>query len=644
MTKLVTGILFFSVLLNVLGQPGNYKFKDVLQLAERYKGENAIYLYKNKFIEIGFENDSVKTRVHNSEATLILNEYSKLGAVKHVYLNSFCKVENINANTYYLNNKRYKKIEAKDIKISSSMSDYVFYDDSKEMEIKYPMAGKFSIMNLNYDEEIIEPFVIERFYFQEGIPVKKFNLNIKVHKDITVNLRSFNTNGFNIDKTESVKGDYKYYNWTLSDAPKAKSGNKYYGSKHYVPHVYIVLEEAKINDTTISFFRNEDDLFKHYNTYINQVDFNVEADFVKKVAEITKDKADFHDKAAAILYWVQDNIKYVAFAQGLRGFVPHGPQYVFDKRYGDCKDMTSLIVAMMKEAGLSCYFSWVGTREIPYTYNDLPTYAVDNHMVASYISNDSVIIMDGTMNLYKFGMTPHHLLTKEVLIRLDDNNYMIHQLKANEISESGISDSSVIYLEDNKVKGTGYCEWYGYNRYEIATAIDGVKPDRLKKSLTSLLGKGNNTFGIDSFEMGDVKNRNDSFNIKYNFSIDNYTQNVGNQLYVNLNLHKSFGELKFDTTETVCPLANDFFYTDKEVVILQIPDGYNLSYVPEDTYYNNDFFRFSIKYSSGDSFVKMNRTIHVNFLKILNEEFNTWDILISNLLKAYRQTVCIEKN
>lgn len=644
MAKFATSVLFFSVFLSILCQPVKYNLKDVLQLAESYKGENAIYLHKNKFIEIDFENDSVKTKVHNSEATLILNEFSKLGAVKYVYLNSFCKVDNIKAYTYFPDKTKYKKIEAKDIKITSSMGDNVFYDDSKELEIKYPMAGKYSIMNLNYDEELAEPFIMERFFFQDGIPVKEFNLNIKVHKHITINLRSFNTGGINIKKDEYVKGDYKYYNWSLTNVPKSKSGNKYYGSKHYIPHVYIVLEKAMINDSSLCFFRNEDDLFKHYNTYINQVDLKVENDFVKKVAEITKDKADPQDKAAAILYWVQDNIKYVAFEQGLRGFVPHGPQYVFAKRYGDCKDMTSLIVAMMKEAGLTCYYSWVGTRAIPYSYSDLPTYAVDNHMVASFISKDSVIIMDGTMNLYEFGKTPHHLLGKEVLIRLDENNYLIHKLKANEISESGVCDSSVIYLRDNKINGTGYCKWYGYNRYEIATAIDGVKPDRLKKKLTSVLEKGNNTFGVDSFKVGDVRNRQDTFKIEYNFSIDNYVQNGGNQLYVNLNLHKFFGDVKFDTTETVCPLVNDFHYTDEEVVVLQIPEGYRISYIPEDTYFNNKNFSFNIKYSSEDSCVKMKRTIHVNFLEMLNKEFSTWDEIIINLSKAYRQSVCLEKS
>ena len=53
-----------------------------------------------------------------------------------------------------------------------------------------------------------------------------------------------------------------------------------------------------------------------------------------------------------LLIKLQNNINYVAFEDGLGGFIPRGAASVCDKRYGDCKDKSLLLVTLLRDEGL----------------------------------------------------------------------------------------------------------------------------------------------------------------------------------------------------------------------------------------------------------------------------------------------------
>ena len=64
--------------------------------------------------------------------------------------------------------------------------------------------------------------------------------------------------------------------------------------------------------------------------------------------------------------------KYVAFEDGMGGFVPREAGLVCSRRFGDCKDMASILTAMNRAAGIPAYFTWLGTRDLPYTFSGTP--------------------------------------------------------------------------------------------------------------------------------------------------------------------------------------------------------------------------------------------------------------------------------
>jgi transglutaminase-like putative cysteine protease len=82
----------------------------------------------------------------------------------------------------------------------------------------------------------------------------------------------------------------------------------------------------------------------------------------EKVRELIRGEDTPEDRARAIFHYVASEIRYVGLEYGKGGFRPHHAKEVFANKYGDCKDQAILLVAMLKEAGVSAYPTLIGTR------------------------------------------------------------------------------------------------------------------------------------------------------------------------------------------------------------------------------------------------------------------------------------------
>lgn len=79
----------------------------------------------------------------------------------------------------------------------------------------------------------------------------------------------------------------------------------------------------------------------------------------------------------------QNNLRYTAIYFGLDGYIPHDPNEILRRRYGDCKDMATLIWATTPPEVASINLAAVATRDVAgLTVDPLPTMHFFNHMVA----------------------------------------------------------------------------------------------------------------------------------------------------------------------------------------------------------------------------------------------------------------------
>ena len=259
-----------------------------------------------------------------------------------------------------------------------------------------------------------------------------------------------------------------------------------------------------------------------------------------------------------VFYWVQENIQYVAFEQGMRGLIPHSGSYVCEKRYGDCKDMANLIVNMLRLAGIKGYHAWIGTRDLPYLYSRIPTPLVDNHMIAVYIGGDNrYYYLDATSDHTPFGLPSSMIQGKETLIGIDENKYEVKTIPEISKERNVMVDSVAIQLDGDQIVGKGMTSLGGYPKVFGSYALDRAGTDEIKRSVTRLIGKGSNKFYLDDYSLAGVSNRDVRTTIDYSFRIGDYFQKIGDELYVNLNLNKDHYNDFINVAARISPKERD---------------------------------------------------------------------------------------
>ncbi len=114
--------------------------------------------------------------------------------------------------------------------------------------------------------------------------------------------------------------------------------------------------------------------------------------------EIRAAHASRESRITAAIRFVQDDIRYLGLEMGANSHQPHQPWETLDARWGDCKDKTLLLVALLRELGLEAYPALVNTRLQHRLAEKLPSPFLFDHVIAQVIDGGRTYWIDGTIS------------------------------------------------------------------------------------------------------------------------------------------------------------------------------------------------------------------------------------------------------
>ena len=81
-----------------------------------------------------------------------------------------------------------------------------------------------------------------------------------------------------------------------------------------------------------------------------------------KAKELAAGAPDLYTKLSRITDYIQKNVRYFIVAKGIGGWQAHYAEEIFRNKYGDCKDKTTLLIAMLQSVGIRAYYFHVDSR------------------------------------------------------------------------------------------------------------------------------------------------------------------------------------------------------------------------------------------------------------------------------------------
>lgn len=611
-----------------------------LLLSIHFWGQNtkSKYIYYTEYVTI--KNDR-KLKVENtvSYSKFLAKAKERQHTVESISYDSFSDINGLTANTTVVaTNKNYSNSESV---TSDVFLDNIFHSDYKKKTIHFVNVQDNSLLNLKYKKEYYEPKLLEGFYFQNTIEVESAKLTIKCPKSVEIGYSLF---GYDRDKivfSKVEEGDNIIYTWEMKNVPAFEPEEGMPGASYVVPHIVYYINNYTTSGTKQQMLGNTDNLYSWYGSLVKGINKSDQSAVKTKAEELIKGKTSDYDKAKAIFDWVQENLHYVAYENGMGGFIPRDASLVFTRKYGDCKDMANITNEMLRYAGLKSHLTWIGTRQRNYKYKELPSPLVDNHMITCLELDGKKYFLDATGKYSQFPMPTDMIQGKEALIEFGDR-YVVEKVPVIDKKENRINLNADLKITDNTIVGKVKADFNGFYKMRLAGMLGNhhQKENEIwKYSLIATNNKAEIEIVNTSIKPYDIA----PAQAEYNLKLDDWIKNVDGKLIVKPILFFPLKSTLIDLDKRKYPIENDFELLNTITYNIEIPEGYQVEYLPKDNKRENELLGFQISYTQQNNKLIIKQEVYSNVLLVEKENFRKWNDIVNQLINQYNQSIILKK-
>lgn len=375
---------------------------------EKHQDKSIIYLEYNEKTKV---NEDWSYRKEEYKKLKILKEEARsMGEIPIPYDKEKEKIIEFSAYTITPDGRRHRYTKTNEI---SPYEDSPIYSDLMVRMVTMPEVNIGSIIEYKVVIESKGPPIMDAFWddasFASTTPIKLYKKVFIFPQKLDIQYKEFNLNF----KPRIVSNHATVtYAWEISDVYVESE------DEEYLPPPRLERIKEGVEFSSIKSWKDVSDWYYALVRKNLKVTPGIEVVAKKAIAG----KAALKDKVRAILEYVQDNFRYVSMSLGKHTFEPHPTEQVFKNKYGDCKDLALLCVAMFKVAGIESNVALF--RDEPSITDpkfDLPVLSLFNHVVVLVKdTKDGDFYIDPQLKGYDIGEYPLYFQNAYTLVITPD--------------------------------------------------------------------------------------------------------------------------------------------------------------------------------------------------------------------------------
>ncbi len=627
-------LLSFSIL---QAQHARQNIELANKLYDKYKDDDVLALssktvYNFKLNKSSTQKNTVQVFEERTDKLIALKDYAEFS--NYIFYDDISEVKNVSIMDSY---SRKKKIPILD-KEYNNMG--IFHSDGRMKIYGYEFSAKGEIIYANYEKKCGDIVFFPTTYFYNDYSVDDYVLEINIPEWLDIELKEVNFEGYNIKKSVLDQSRSKKVTYTIKGFKKLKSEKNSMGPSYYLPHILILPKSYESNQEKHNILNTLDDLYKWYASLVKQNKSNIEV-LEPVVNELVNGKNTDLEKIKSIYYWIQDNIRYIAFEDGLAGFMPEKADVVYKNKFGDCKGMANLAKEMLKIAGLDARLCWLGTRRIAYDYNTV-SLATDNHMICAVILGDKKLFIDPTEEYASINEIAERIQGRSVLIENDDSYFLenIPVLGNKENQEQ--TSFSLSFIDDEKLAGVGQINYMGEAKTSFLRKYNNLRSDHTDDALNYYLSRGDKNLKVSNIEPSNLNDREAKLKIDFKLELNNFSSKFGNDIYLSFDIYKEFGGFVLDSSRTSAYAMPYKVLLNNETVI-NVPAGYKVSYLPKNLNIIDGEFVFDIQFEKKNNQIIYHKRIEILKAMISPSKIPEWNKAINKLADIYSDQIVFSK-
>ena len=604
-------------------------------LRAAYPKSDVAILTSSQTINFGVDKNGTNVTVKDHVEELLMGINHRADIKKYEFYDSQSEVKTLSLK--YRNGKTAPFLVADEFYKDKDL----FYNDArvKHMSVDFPVQGY--TYNYEMDKNYQDVKYLTSLYFNEEFPVIDKKISVTIPDWLEVDLKEFNFQGQNIVKSQvrDEKKGVTTYTYSMSNVPPVFDEENSPGRSYLYPHLLVITKSFKHKDKQTALFGSASDLYKWYKSLTDMMSDDT-AVLQAKVEELTANAKTDEEKIKKIYYWVQDNIRYIAFEDGIAGFKPDESNHVFTKRYGDCKGMANLTAEMLKIAGFDARLTWIGTKHIAYDYTS-PSLAVDNHMICTLMFKGKQYFLDGTEKFNSFGEYAERIQNKEVMIE-DGDKYIITKIPSTQSENNKDIYTANLSIVDEKLQGQCSKSSIGESRARFLYIYNSFESDKKKQALERYLSKSDKNISVHDIKTSDLSNRDQQLTIDYGISIGNKVSSFDDEIYVDLEYMNEYKNMDFAERKTDYEFdyKNDYHSN----ITLAIPEGFSVKKVPDNLQVSKEGYDINITFENTGKAIIYKKSFKFKNGVIKSAEMAEWTAFQKQLTSLYNQQIVLSKS
>ncbi|MCF6405143.1 hypothetical protein L3C95_19730 [Chitinophaga filiformis] len=520
--------------------------------------------------------------------------------------------------------------------------DEYFYSDLKLCHFTLPFTRQGSHSEVTIEKEIKDPRYLTTVYLTEDYPEQQKKVTVIVPRWMDVEIHTFHFQGQHVrtEKTYDEDKDADVYTYTATKLPAMKSASMSPGPTWIYPHILVRSKAANYNGQKTTYFNTTDDLYQWCHNLATQLRPDTAA-LGAKAREITAGITDPFAQLKAVFYWVEENVRYIAFEDGLAGFKPDEAHEVLRKKYGDCKGMANLTKELLLRCGLDARLCWIGTNRIMYDHS-IPSLSADNHMICAVKYNNKWWYLDATEKYMQPGIYAERIESRQVMIENGDNCVLANVPAVTPDQNTRIFRESLT-IDGNNMNGKIKYQYNGESKTDLLYNVNLTKKDRVQTALENYITNSNRHYKISNVTTSPLDQRDGSLEVNFDLVYQDAVSSFGKEMYIDIDYNKEFNNAVIDTVKRTTDLrfsTKSNFITETELII---PNGYKITTLPEDLHITSPNFSFDITYKTAGNKISYRKQLKINNTYLAKAGFREWNNAVAALSKKYLEQIQVSQ-
>jgi transglutaminase-like putative cysteine protease len=385
---------------------------------------------------------------------------------------------------------------------------------------------------------------------------------------------------------------------------------------------------------TVSTFADWNQLGKWYADLITP-QFSLDGELLQQVQQITATAKSEQEKIHEIHAFVLRNTHYVAMEFGVYSYKPYTVAQTYARRFGDCKDKATLMIAMLRAAGVDAEFALVRTRKLGDVSERATNIAVFNHAVAYIPKYD--LWLDGTAEYAGSRELPlddqgamaltvnlnGNATLRRIPVTLPMQNYTHRVVRAEVRKDGSILFNGSAYTRGEDAPGLR-------REYEIA--------DRQRDTVRANLAQVYPSVQVDSVMVDGAHDIERDIHVKFSGSLNKFAGQKQLTLVSSWLPHQyvnSLASLHSRTQQLQLPAP----WTTEEEIHFLLPEGGNIDNLPANVRMETQFGGALIRYERRGREMVVTTSVQFSQLRIEPAEYGRFRQFCSDVEKAFTKEI-----